>query len=145
MSAQTGWQHAGQRGQDRPLGPVRPGTGDLAAQDRDLMTEHHDLVVLRRLAAAQQVQPAKDPDDGEIQKSIGIDGDLASSMAAGQNAGHSPCAEFWSSTGTRAANASTGLFTRNRESISCSAVTTGRTVRRRPAALGAFSVTFAIT
>ncbi|HEX3966042.1 MAG TPA: hypothetical protein VHZ03_56930, partial [Trebonia sp.] len=47
-AAQAGWQQAGQCGQDRPVGPVRPGTGDLATQDRYLMTEHHDLGVLRR-------------------------------------------------------------------------------------------------
>jgi hypothetical protein len=33
------------------------------------VAEGQDLGVLRRLAAAQQVQPAKDPDDGEVQKS----------------------------------------------------------------------------
>jgi hypothetical protein len=49
--------------------PVRPWPGDLAAQDRYRTTENHDLGVLRRLAVAQQEQPAKDPDDGAIQKS----------------------------------------------------------------------------
>jgi hypothetical protein len=33
------------------------------------MAQHHDLGVLRRLPAAQQEQPTKDPDDGEVQKS----------------------------------------------------------------------------
>src|ERR1039458_2351623 len=33
------------------------------------MAQHHDLGILRRLAAAQQKQPAKDPDQGEVQKS----------------------------------------------------------------------------
>jgi len=98
MAAQAGWQQAGQCGQDRPVGPVRPGTGDLATQDRYLMTEHHDLGVLRRLAAAEQVQPAKDLDDGEVQKSNRHDRDLASSRSAGQTAGHSLRAEFWSNT-----------------------------------------------
>jgi hypothetical protein len=60
---------AGQRGQDGPVGPVEPGTGDLAAQDRDLMAQHHDLGILRRLPAAEQLQPAESPDDGEVQKS----------------------------------------------------------------------------
>jgi hypothetical protein len=36
MAAQPGWQQAGQPGQDRPVGPVKPGTGNLAAQDRYL-------------------------------------------------------------------------------------------------------------
>src|ERR1022692_3706651 len=63
VAAQPGWQQPGQRSQDRPVGPVEPGPGDLAAQDRDLMAEDQDLGVLRRLTAAQQEQPAKDPDD----------------------------------------------------------------------------------
>jgi hypothetical protein len=33
------------------------------------VAEGQDLGILSRLAAAQQVQPVKDPDDGEIQKS----------------------------------------------------------------------------
>jgi hypothetical protein len=69
MAAQPGGQQAGQRGQDRAVGPVEPGPGDLAAQDGDLVAEDQDLGVLRRLAAAEQLQPAKDPDDGEVQDS----------------------------------------------------------------------------
>jgi hypothetical protein len=38
------------------------------AQDGDFMAEHHDLGVLRRLAAAQQEQPAKDAGHDEIQE-----------------------------------------------------------------------------
>jgi len=69
VAAQPGRQQAGQRGQDRPVGPVEPGLGDLAAQDGDFVAEDQDLGVLRRLAAAEQLQPAKDPDDGEVQDS----------------------------------------------------------------------------
>jgi hypothetical protein len=32
------------------------------------MTQHHDLGVLGRLAAAQQWQPAKDPDHDQVEK-----------------------------------------------------------------------------
>ncbi len=52
MGAQHGWKQPGQRRQDRPVGPVRLGPGDLTAEHRDLMTKHQDLRVLRRLTAA---------------------------------------------------------------------------------------------
>ncbi len=69
MSAQHGWKQPGQRRQDRPVGPVRRGPGDLTPEHRDLMTEHHDLRMLGRLAAAEQHQPAKDPDHDQVEQS----------------------------------------------------------------------------
>lgn len=69
MAAQPGGQQPGQRGQDRPVGPVEPGPGDLTTQDGEFVAEDQDLGVLRRLAAAEQLQPAKGPDDGEVQES----------------------------------------------------------------------------
>jgi hypothetical protein len=69
MAPQPGGQQPGQRGQDRPVGPVQPRPGDLTAQNRDLVAEDQDLGVLRRPASAQQEQPAKYPDDGEVQES----------------------------------------------------------------------------
>ena len=68
MAPQPGGQQPGQCGQDRPAGPVEPGPGDLTAQDGEFTAEDQDLGVLRRLAAAEQLQPAKDPDDGEVQE-----------------------------------------------------------------------------
>ena len=68
VGAQRGWQQPGQRRQDRPVGPVRLGPGDLTPEHRDLMTEHHDLRVLGRLAAAQQHQPAEDPDHDQVEQ-----------------------------------------------------------------------------
>jgi hypothetical protein len=59
MGAQHGWKQLGQCRQDRPVGPIRLGLGHLTAEHRDLMTEHHDFRVLRRLAAAGQHQPAE--------------------------------------------------------------------------------------
>jgi hypothetical protein len=35
MGAQHSWEQPGQRRQDRPVGPVRPGPGDLTAEHRD--------------------------------------------------------------------------------------------------------------
>jgi len=52
-------------------GPVRPGSADLTAQHRDIMTEHHDLRVLGCLAAAEQHQPAEDPDHDQIDQAKG--------------------------------------------------------------------------
>ena len=69
MAAQPGGQQPGQCGQNRPVGPVEPGPGDLAAQDGEFMAEDQDLGVLRRLPAAEQLQPAKDLGDGEVQES----------------------------------------------------------------------------
>src|SRR5882724_13148808 len=65
MTAQPGGQQAGQCGQDRPVGPVEPGPGDLAVQDGDFVAEDQDLGVLRRLATTEQVKPAKDPDNAD--------------------------------------------------------------------------------
>ena len=52
VGAQHGWQLPGQRRQDGAVGPVGPGPGHLTAEHHDLMTEHHDLGILGRLAAA---------------------------------------------------------------------------------------------
>jgi len=71
MGTQHGWQQPSQRRQDRPVGPVRPGPGDLTAEHRDLMTEHHDLRILGRLAATQQHQPAEDPDHDQVEQAKG--------------------------------------------------------------------------
>jgi hypothetical protein len=58
----------GQRGQDRPVGPVQLPPSDPTPEYRDLMTEHNDLRVLGRLAAAQQDQPPENPDHDKIQQ-----------------------------------------------------------------------------
>ena len=68
VGAQHGRQQPGQRRQDRPVGPVRLRPGDLTPEHRDLMTEHHDLRILGRLAAAQQQQPAEDPDHDQVEQ-----------------------------------------------------------------------------
>ena len=49
----------GQRRKDHQVSPVRPGPGSLTPKHRDLMTEHHDLRIFGRLAAAQQHRPTK--------------------------------------------------------------------------------------
>jgi hypothetical protein len=41
---------------------------DLTAEHRDLMTEHHDLGLLRSLAATQQHKPAEDPDREQVEQ-----------------------------------------------------------------------------
>ncbi len=71
VGAQYGWQLPGQRRQDGTAGPVRPGPGHLTAEHHDLMTQHHDLGILGRLAAAQQHQPAEDPDHDEVEQAKG--------------------------------------------------------------------------
>jgi hypothetical protein len=71
MRVQHSRQQLGQRCQDCPVGPVRLRPCGLAPQHHDLMTEHHDLRILGRLAAAKQRQPAKDPDHDQIQEAKG--------------------------------------------------------------------------
>ncbi len=66
--AQHGWQQPGQCRQDGAVGPVRLGPGDLTAEHRDFVTENYDLGVLGSLAAAQQHQPAKDPDHDQVEQ-----------------------------------------------------------------------------
>jgi hypothetical protein len=39
-------------------------------EHRDLTTELHDLGVLGCLAAAQQHQPAEDPDDDQVEQAV---------------------------------------------------------------------------
>ena len=68
MCAQHGWQMPGQRGQDRPVGPVRFRLGDLTPEHRNLMAEHHDLRLLGRRAATEQHQPAEDPDSDQVEQ-----------------------------------------------------------------------------
>ena len=71
MSPQHAWQQPGQRRQDCPVGPVRPGPGDLTTEHRDLMTEHHDLRLFGRLAATEQHQPAEYPDHDQVEQAKG--------------------------------------------------------------------------
>jgi len=54
-------QQPGERSDHGPVGPVRFRTGDLAAQDRDLMPQYQDLHVLRGVVAGEQRQPAEKP------------------------------------------------------------------------------------
>lgn len=68
MSAQHRRQPPGQRRENGPIGPVRLWPSDLTPQHRHLMTQHHDLCVLRRLAAAQQRQPAEHPKHDQIEQ-----------------------------------------------------------------------------
>ena len=59
-------QLAGQRGDHGAVSPVRLRTGDLTAQDRDLMPQHQNLRVLRGVAPREQRQPAEQPDHEQI-------------------------------------------------------------------------------
>jgi hypothetical protein len=68
LADQFGWKQPGQRRQGCPVGPVRLRPCDLTPEHRDLMTEHHDLRVLGRLAPAGQHQPAKDPDRNQVEQ-----------------------------------------------------------------------------
>jgi hypothetical protein len=84
-----------QRRQDGAVRPVRLGPGDLAPRHRYLLTEHHDFRVLGGLAAAEQHQPAEDPDHDQVEQSrTHMNRDLAATSPPGQTAGHRTYASF---------------------------------------------------
>jgi hypothetical protein len=68
MSSRHRRQVADQRRQERPIGPVRLRPGNLALQYGHLMPEHHDLDVLACLSTPRQHEPAKHPNQGQIQQ-----------------------------------------------------------------------------
>ena len=59
-------QQPRERGDHGAISPVRLRTGDLTAQDRDLMPQHQNLRVLRGVAPREQRQPAEQPDHEQI-------------------------------------------------------------------------------
>jgi hypothetical protein len=63
------------------------------------MAQHGDLGILRRLAAAEQEQPAKDPDDDEIQKSDRHRPRSCLITVSRPNRRSPPHIDFWSGTG----------------------------------------------
>jgi hypothetical protein len=69
--AQHGWQQPGQCRQDGAVGPVRLAPGDLTAEHRDFVMENYDLDVPGSMAAAQQHQPAEDPDHDQVEQAKG--------------------------------------------------------------------------
>jgi hypothetical protein len=71
MGAQHGRQLPGQCCHDGAVGPAGLGPSDLTPEHRDLMTEHHDLGILGRLASAEQRQRAKDPDRDQVEQAKG--------------------------------------------------------------------------
>ncbi|MCW2918565.1 MAG: hypothetical protein JWN52_6633 [Actinomycetia bacterium] len=68
MCPQPLWKLTGERGQDRPVGPIRSRTRDLTAQHRHLMPQHEDFHLLGGIAASHQHQPPHDPDQDQIQQ-----------------------------------------------------------------------------
>jgi hypothetical protein len=99
IGAQHGWQLPGQRRHDGAVDPVRLGPGDLTAEHRDLMTENHDLRILGRMAAAEQHQPAEDPDHDQVEQAKGHKPRSCRNRLTRPIAGHSPCSELWSGIG----------------------------------------------
>ena len=99
LGSQRRWQQPGQRGQDRPVGPVRLRPGDLTPQHRHLVPEHHDLRILGRLAAARQREPAEHPDHDQVEQTESHEPRSWRMCLAGQAAGHRPRAEYWSGSG----------------------------------------------
>ena len=59
-------QDATDRGKQRPVGGLQPGTWSLAAQDRELVAQHQDLEVLGGVAAGEQREQL----DGATQREV---------------------------------------------------------------------------
>jgi len=57
----------------RAVSPAQLWPGHLTAQHHHLMTQRDDLRVLGRITAAQQDQPAKDPDHRQVQQTNGYE------------------------------------------------------------------------
>jgi hypothetical protein len=60
-------QQPGQGGEYHPVDPVQLRPGMLLPQDRDLLTQHQQLGVLRRRRARQQHQPASQADEHQVE------------------------------------------------------------------------------
>jgi hypothetical protein len=83
---------------DRTARSARLRPGDLTPQHRHLMPQHHNLSVLGRLAAAQQRESAEHPGHDQVEQTKSHEPRSWPMCLAGQAAGHSPRAEFWSGT-----------------------------------------------
>ena len=68
---QLPWKEQYQRGHDGSVGPVQPGSRVGAAQHGDLVPEHQQLRVLGRWRAAEQDQPAAEPDEDQVEQAEG--------------------------------------------------------------------------
>ena len=68
---QLPWQVPDQRGHDGSVGPVEPGSWAGAAQHGDLVPEHQQLRVLGSLRAAEQDQPAAEPNEDQVEQAEG--------------------------------------------------------------------------
>jgi hypothetical protein len=66
VQPQVSRQQPGQGGEHGTVSPVRPGAGDLPAQDSDLVPQREYLYILRGIASRQQRQPAEHPDHEQI-------------------------------------------------------------------------------
>jgi hypothetical protein len=79
-----------QGGDDGAISPVRPGTRDPPAHDRDLTPEHDDLRVLRGIIPRQEHQPAGHPDHEQVDQTDDHE-PPASNSRSGPHAGFWPC------------------------------------------------------
>jgi hypothetical protein len=68
VQPEPGGQQPGQSGDHGAVGPVRPRTGSLVAQDEDLVPKYQDLRVLRGIAPGEEDQPAGQPDHEQAGK-----------------------------------------------------------------------------
>ena len=98
-----------EHGDHGPVSPVRLRAGDLAAEDRNLMTQYEDLHVFGGVAAGEQGQPAERPDHEQVEE--------AESMSAqGRSPGQMLCTSFGAPQARRGHASSHEAGTRRRSS-----------------------------
>jgi hypothetical protein len=64
-------QEPDQGGEDRAVGPVEPGSRMGPAQHGDLVPQHEQFGVLGGCRPTEQVQPAAEPDEDEVEQAQG--------------------------------------------------------------------------
>jgi hypothetical protein len=99
-----GWsgQQPYEPSQHRPVGPVDPRPGPLAAQHRDLVAQHQQLGVLCRRASGQQRKPAHHLAAEQIEQSQGHASIIVARWLGWRTCSSAPTTEFLAPTGVGA-------------------------------------------
>jgi hypothetical protein len=82
-------------GQHRAVGPVKPGSGHLPAEHRDLVPQHQQLRVLGRRAPRQQRKPSQQLAEAQIEQSSRHPPIIWISVSLGEPAARSVRLTFW--------------------------------------------------
>src|SRR2546422_930788 len=84
------WDEPAQRGLDCPVGQAGTGSGDLPAQDRELVAQDEDFGVLRRATAGEQAEPADHRPQDQVEESQGHEPRSCPTASTSEPAGQRP-------------------------------------------------------